>query len=774
LREQGVKPAIREHGCEITDWRLKASRKHLADLSEKAKQAGLEEVKRKRFIEEQASKLGIPMESVNSDGGLELFQGFENGIPLKTRGHNRIGAGSIAADELWPSSLSIPWATGDSGLGLTGAGQTIAIWEANDLGGVRTSHGDLTGRVNQVDGAGIDTTGHATAVAGVIIGSGSGNAEARGVAYEAKIDAYENQGLLAQERIAAAGGTGNSSTIITLGNNSWGLPNGWRLGFVPQRAQPRWIWNGTIDVNERNSPTLGRYTSSSSAPFDCVEIDNFVVTAKHHLPIHSAGNDRQNGPGPNPNAPFNHPISVTRINLATGDPVINPATGQPFIDDTFEYWIDRGPGLLPLRRPSNGTTFKDWDNGDEGGYDSLGTPGTAKNILTVGSCLDVVYNDGVSTIPGYRSGSVVTRSEFSGAGPTDDGRLKPDLVAVGEASPTARQSIGATVQDSLVSPDSLSNSAYFTEDLAGTSFSAPAVTAGLALVLERRKELYFDDLAPGEEIPEIDLWKASTLKAIAINGVDDPGAPGPDFERGHGLFNARTSVEMVDEDHSLGRGSQIKEFSLDIGETVSWFVSVSGDDPLAITAAWSDPAGPGQGLTGGDDPTVEALVNDIDIQIEHLDSQTLFEPWTLNPDLGGESAAVRSQDAQRGPDSVNNVERISNAAPPAGIYLVTVTHSGAINGNSSAGEQLVSVVSTNAAPLIPVIDTIEVSPDQTDFIFTYWSDPGAFYDIETSTTLENGSWTTVGITVAEGVENTVTVDDLTAVPKRFFRLKRSQ
>jgi hypothetical protein len=310
--------------------------------------------------------------------------------------------------------------------------------------------------------------------------------------------------------------------------------------------------------------------------------------------------------------------------------------------------------------------------------------------------------------------------------------------------------------------------------LAGTSFSAPAVTAGLALVLERRKELYFGDLSPGGEIAEIDLWKASTLKAIAINGVDDPGAPGPDFERGHGLFNARTSVEMVDEDHSLGRGSQIKEFSLDIDETVSWFVWVSGDDPLAITAAWNDPAGPGQGLTGADDPATQALVNNIDIQVEHLDSNTVLEPWTLNPDLGGESAAIRSQDAQRGPDSVNNVERISDETPQEGIYLVTVTHSGAINGNSNAGTQLVSVVSMNAAPLIPFIETIEVSPDKTGFIFTYWSDPGAFYDIETSTTLEDGSWSKVGITIAEGAENTVPINGLPAVPKRFFRLKRSQ
>lgn len=765
LREKGVKSVIQKHGCELTDWRLKARKKHLIELEGEARKAGEKDLENKRLVEAQAARLGLPMEWMDAGGKLERFQGVENGVPIRTGSHNRIGAGSIAADELWPASLTIPWTTGDSGLNLTGDGQTVAIWEDNGLGGVRTSHGDLIGRVSQVDAADIDTTGHATAVAGVIIGSGSGNAEARGVAYEARVDAYEKDFSLAQERLNAAAGA-NGRSIITLGNNSWGTLNGWSLGFVPVRTQPRWIWTGSTDVNERQSPLLGRYTSSSALPFDCVEIDNYVVTAKHLLPVHSAGNDRQVGPGANT-------LPVTRIDPATGEPVINPATGQPIIDNTFEYFIALG-GNQFLRRPSNLTTFKDWDNGDDGGYDSLSTPATAKNVLTVGSCLDVVYTDGGATIPGYRAGSAVVRSEFSGAGPTDDGRLKPDLVAVGEASTTARQNIGAIVQDSLVSPDSLSNSAYFTDDLAGTSFSSPAVTAGLALVLERRKELYFGDLAPGEEIAEIDLWKASTLKAIAINGVDDPDAPGPDFERGHGLFNARTSVEMVDEDYSLGRGSQIKEFSLDIGETVSWFVSVSSDDPLAITAAWSDPAGPGQGFTGAVDPVAQALVNDIDIQIEHLNSQTVLEPWVLNPDLANENAAVRSQAAVRGADSTNNVERISDDTPQAGIYLVTVTHSGAINNNSNAGSQVVSVVSTNASPLIPVIDSIEVSPDQTDFIFTYWSDPGAFYDIETSTTLESGSWTTVGFTVADGAQNTVTVDDLTAAPKRFFRLKRQQ
>jgi hypothetical protein len=144
--------------------------------------------------------------------------------------------------------------------------------------------------------------------------------------------------------------------------------------------------------------------------------------------------------------------------------------------------------------------------------------------------------------------------------------------------------------------------------------------------------------------------------------------------------------------------------------------------------------------------------------------------------LDNETQAVREQAAQPGVDSINNVERISLSVPTSGIYKVTVTHSGGIPGNAAPSLQTVSVVSTNAVPLIPLIESIQVSPAKDSFILSYLSDPGAYYDVETSTTLQTGSWSKVGEAFATSDDNSVTVN-LTAgvgAPKRFLRLKRSQ
>ncbi len=86
---------------------------------------------------------------------------------------------------------------------------------------------------------------------------------------------------------------------------------------------------------------------------------------------------------------------------------------------------------------------------------------------------------------------------------------------------------------------------------------------------------------------DLSLGLNSTLKALAINGCDDVGSPGPDYRLGHGLFNVATSVLTIDEDNDLGRGSQIKEFELASGESTSWLVDVDGTMPLSKISHWN-------------------------------------------------------------------------------------------------------------------------------------------------------------------------------------------
>jgi hypothetical protein len=84
-----------------------------------------------------------------------------------------------------------------------------------------------------------------------------------------------------------------------------------------------------------------------------------------------------------------------------------------------------------------------WDNG---GFDTVGHIGNAKNIMTVGA-----VNDAVSG--GVRSPAAATMSTFSCWGPTDDGRVKPDIVANGVglySSLSAGDSSMAPTQDKHV------------------------------------------------------------------------------------------------------------------------------------------------------------------------------------------------------------------------------------------------------------------------------------------------------------------------------------
>jgi len=714
----------------------------LNDLSEKAVKARQNTQEKRLKVQKYAEENGYTRQLISEAG---RFSGMAGEYPVFVSGSNQVAAASVSIDELWPASAA-PWASGSTGLDLTGAGETLAIWEANSFGGVFTNHNDFGSRVNQQDGAGVDTTSHATFVAGTMAGSGAANTTARGAAYEANVEAFDLLDL-DTERLEAADGTYGQR--ISVGNNSWNEQAGWELRAINGNIV-RWVWYGGGAEGDEVDPKFGRYTEADNLFDDgAVDLDNFVnADAPHHLPVYSCGNDRNEGPGD----------------------ITFPVNGFA----TNAFFVPVGNTFQQLNRF---THIRDYIDGDEGGYDSIATPATAKNILTVGACLDVTHQEGGATNPGFGDGSTVTPADFrdfavngapivsgTGFGPTDDGRIKPDLVAVGAGYSPDRDNLGTPSifpTAGVVTTDR--SGGYNGNDTQGTSFAAPAITGGIGLMLERRRELY-----PG--LSNTDLWLASTIKALAINGCDDPGNPGPDYQMGYGLFNAATSVAQIDEDYNLGRGSQIKEFTLDDGDSVSWLVSVAAGSPLSVTAVWSDPAGPGQPLGGVPDIQDPVLINNIDIQIENVDTTDVLFPWVLNPDLNGESAVVRATAATPGVDNRNNVEKISTENPVSGVYRITVTHSGGIAGNPTS--QAVSVVSTNAEPFMAVIESIEVSPVQDEFIITYSSDPGAHYEIETSLDLQ--TWTSSDTTIAEPGINTVMVSTQAGDPRRFWRLRRLQ
>ena len=718
--------------------KLQAGEAEFQALRQQAVASAAEQPAKDRALDNLAKKLNTARETETGDGSKLILTGELAGSPIYIGSQNTVAGASISADELWPAG-AWPYSEANSGLNLTGTNVTLALWEVD--GGVRTNHIEFGTRVRQRDSAALDTTGHATQVAGTMAAGGVGSIfgsfyEARGVAYQAKAFAYDTKFFKTERESAAAGDATNPP--VFLGNQSWGAISGWRqenIVYQGNRITNAWVWYGPSQTNFVEDYQFGFYTPADQFDTGCTQIDQFhQAEATRHLMVYACGNDRLQGPTNSPGTYYRR-------------------VGTNYVTDT---------------------ATRDWLDGDEGGYDSLVAPGTAKNVLTVGACEDVYWVSNNFFIFGFGPGANAVPASFSGAGPTDDGRLKPDLAAVGTPNLALRYALGEVITNQgvqyilgLISPNATSTNQY-NGFARGTSFAAPGVVGELGLVLQRRAQLY-----PGLT-NAADAWLNSTLKAIAMDTCDDVGAEGPDYRLGHGIANARSAVERVGQDYALGRGSLIKEFTLAPTQSVSWIVTSAGARPLSATGAWSDPAGPALTSVTNADPVNPMLVNNIDIRVERVGATNVYLPWVLNPDLTNKTSAVRGAAATRGVDNRNNVERVSIASPPAADYRITVTHSGGLPGNPAPTTQKISVTLGGVTPPTPVITALEKSPTTNEFLLTFVADPGAYFTILTSTNVATPltNWSSAGTVLAESSTNTVVLTN--SAEYRFWLLRRGQ
>ncbi|MDP6460378.1 MAG: S8 family serine peptidase, partial [Gemmatimonadota bacterium] len=384
---------------------------------------------------------------------------------------------------------------------------------------------------------------------------------------------------------------------MNVSNHSYGYATGWRS------SGGNWYWYGDPAIDPVEDWSFGFYSSSS------VLWDEIAFDAPYYLICKSAGNDRNDdGPG---------------------------AGGTHYVWSGGS-WVT-----------SNDT--RDPDGGADG-YDCLPTKGTAKNILTVGA---------VDDIPGgYTAPPDVSMTSFSGWGPTDDGRIKPDLVANG---------------NSLYSCLSSGDSAYGTKT--GTSMSSPNA-AGSANLLVRH---YADTHAAL-------LPTAAAIKALLIHSADEAGAdPGPDYAHGWGLMNTRSAADLITEDASSGGESRIVHASLADGAEDLYSFTLAAAADFRATIVWTDP--PGTPVANALDPPDAMLVNDLDLALETTSGALLASPWILDP-------ADPAAPASTGDNTVDNVEQVFAPGLSAGDYALRVSHKSSLDG----GLQDYALVSS--APLV--------------------------------------------------------------------------
>ena len=364
---------------------------------------------------------------------------------------------------------------------------------------------------------------------------------------------------------------------------------------------------------------------------------------------------------------------------------------------------------------------------NKGGYDMLTGNTMMKNGLAVAA---------VNRVNSYNSPSSVVMSTFSNWGPTDDGRIKPDISAQGV-------DVSSSVSDSDTSYD----------EYDGTSMAAPAVTGSLILLQQHYKERYGSF-----------IW-ASTLKALALHTADEAGSNnGPDYSYGWGLLNTGKAAVAISDN---GLKSIIREKTLNQGDTYTFTVDADGSVPLMASICWTDPAG--TIITGTpaellDNPT-PMLVNDLDIRITK--SGTTFYPWKLN-------VAQPSNAATKGDNLVDPFEKIQ-IDNPSGTYTITINH----KGNLKSGKQNVSIVVTGITNPFALNTTngekksvcVDSNPTASfDFIFSVNTGYSGNTDFTLNGLPTAAAYSFTNSSLAGNGNTTLNLSNLNAVPAGIYNL----
>ncbi len=267
-------------------------------------------------------------------------------------------------------------------------------------------------------------------------------------------------------------------------------------------------------------------------------------------------------------------------------------------------------------------------------------PATAKNCISVGACesfreaKDQTWRD-QPVFPGSFDDDPLISVDgwsddpsevvpFSGRGPTDHGRIKPDLVAPGTVvlGPRSR---------ALRRPESDWGASVDPEYryLGGTSMAAPLV-AGCAAVV---RQFLTRQLGRSPS--------AALVKAVLINAADDL-AGAPNFSEGWGRVNLARAVatELPDRVQSHDEGTVLSTDQVAIFD----LQCLEAGLPLKVTLVWTDPPG-------------EFLQSDLDLTVDV------------------DSGEVRHGNQPPGSlefDRTNNVEQITWDDFPAGPFRIRV------------------------------------------------------------------------------------------------------
>jgi hypothetical protein len=330
-------------------------------------------------------------------------------------------------------------------------------------------------------------------------------------------------------------------------------------------------------------------------------------------------------------------------------------------------------------------------------FDILVPTQVTKNSLVVGSVglntrdRSVLGADPLTTTP------LSNLSLFSSTGPTDDGRIKPELVADGSGVFGVKET---------------ANTAYGL--MTGTSMAAPVVTGCAALV----NELYRKKTGKTK-------MSAAMAKAVLISNAYR-GNAAPNNATGYGMVDASSALgflsEWANSNHANSNYVYLEEKRFTTpGTDVSFEIYPRATDvSTSILLCWTDPSA-SNALVNTNVSTIDASHSMImnKLRVECLEgavhtadvgAKRAYYPWYVN--VNDPAAAARNEVQAGGRDSVygidapyDNTKLIEFTARSTNKHIVKIsTDPGqtSLVPNNTVGQDYAVVVSGAAAEAIPI------------------------------------------------------------------------
>jgi serine protease AprX len=496
------------------------------------------------------------------------------------------------------------------------------------------------------DGAVDVDSGHGTHVAGSVLSGGDPGGFGRGVAPAAK--------LVFQA-------TENYVTVSSLCRNLYGYQNGYYLtglNNLYNLFQQAYTAGARIHANSWGSSVAGQYTANSASA------DDFIWDNKDMTITFSAGNSG---------------VDANANGVVDNDSIGAPATAKNVItigasenDRQGNYQCDTG-----LTYTSRDTSYQSGQTcSSMSGQNLLGTP-----RQRWGFTANPVADD-------LSGGNAEQMAAFSSRGPTDDGRIKPDVVAPGTWILSTYSDMYQEGYDASPNPTTgayqsdgwgIARNAFY-KYFGGTSMSNPIAAGGATVVRDFYQKVYSASASSA-------LVKATLINSAVDlldennDGANDNDFPIPNVHEGWGRINLGNatdgSAKYVDSGTALATGA-----------SRSFDAVVGGGSSLKVTLVWSDFAAAANAAS--------TLVNNLNLTVTAPDGTTVYRGNVFS---GGWSASGGSA------DSVNNVENVYLQSATAGTWRVQVS-----GANVPSGPQPFALVVDGASTLTEVVAPPPVTP----------------------------------------------------------------